>query len=153
MVTKCISATKSCNMAVHGNSTQYNCSQMFSSGDLDTIPWNGIDKINGWNTRFYHLDDNGTPRDIFVAARLNPFTYNATGLINSLDINSLRSTSNDPQGRDSSLLDAGNSKIASATSCSSTIYNVNYSIVRGNILYFNATPASGLKAAVIKAPL
>lgn len=127
IVTKCISATKSCNMGLHGNSTQYDCSPMFNAGDLDTIPRTGIDKMNGWNTSFYHIDDEGTPRAISTAARLNPFTYNATGLTNSLDMNSLRYF-NDSQGTDGSLLDAGNGKIAFAISCSSTVYNVNYSM-------------------------
>lgn len=152
IVTKCISATKSCNMVPHDNSTQYDCSPMFNSGDLDTIPRTGIDKMNGWNTSFYHIDDKGTLRAISTAARLNPFTYNATGLINSLDMNSLRD-SHDSQGTDGSLQDAGNGKIAFAISCSSTVYNVNYSMVHGNISYFHATPASELEAAVIKAPL
>jgi hypothetical protein len=87
VVTKCISATQSCNLTVgteSGSSVQYNCSQMFS-GKLNTIPENGIDKMYGWNTSFYHLD-NGTSRAISVASRLNPFTYNVTGLINSLDM-------------------------------------------------------------------
>jgi hypothetical protein len=87
-----------------------------------------------------------------VASRLNPFTYNVTGLVNSLDMASLRAF-DDPQGKDGSLLDAGNDHIAFALSCTSTVYNVAYSMVGGNISYFNATLASGTEAAVIKAPL
>lgn len=154
VVTKCISATKSCNLTVDknsGNSLQYNCSQMFS-GQLNTIPRNGIDRMVGWNTSFYHVDE-GTPRAISVASRLNPFTYNVTGLINSLDMTSLKDSPSDPQGTDGSLMEAGNDHIGFALSCISTVYNIEYSMVGGNISYFSATLASGIEAAVIKAPL
>jgi hypothetical protein len=66
---------------------------------------------------------------------------------------SLRESSSDPQGRDGSLVDAGNDHIGFALSCTSTVYNVEYSMVSGNISYFGATLASGVEAAVIKAPL
>jgi hypothetical protein len=79
VVTNCISATQSCNIHVDegkDGTVRYNCSEMFH-GNLNSIPQNGIDKMNGWNTSFYHLDD-GTPRAISVASRLNPFTYNVS---------------------------------------------------------------------------
>lgn len=117
------------------SSVQYHCSEIFS-GELNIIPGHGIDKMNGWNTFFYHLD-NGTPRAISSAPRLNPFTYNVTGLVNSLDMSSLRNFG-DSQSIDGSLVVAGNDLIGFALSCSSTIYNVNHAIVRGNISYFNA---------------
>ncbi|KAJ4357176.1 uncharacterized protein N0V89_001751 [Didymosphaeria variabile] len=153
VATTCISATQSCGL--HNNtkgttSIRYNCSAIFS-GSLESIPTNGIDKMSGWNTSFYR-NDNGIPREISVASQFNPFTYNVTGLINSYDLADLLDF-HDPQGQDGSLVDAGNYDIAFALSCESTVYNVEYSMVSGNIYHFNATAASGQEAAVIKAPL
>ncbi|KAL1612162.1 hypothetical protein SLS60_000386 [Paraconiothyrium brasiliense] len=153
VTTTCVSATQSCGLHNYTeglSSIQYNCSSLFS-GTLNKIPGNGIDKMSGWNTSFYH-NDNGTPRAISVNSQFNPFTYNVTGLINSYDMADLLNYG-DPQAIDGSLVDAGDEDIAFALSCETTVYSVNYSMVSGNISHFNATPASGQEAAIIKAPL
>lgn len=154
VVTKCFSITKACGMQnlteSNSSSVPYHCSDIFL-GDLNQTPANGIEQLKGWNTSFYDFD-NGSPRTTSTAAQLNPFTYNVTAVVNSLDFLGLIDFG-DPQGAQGSIVDAGNGRIAFALSCTSHVYNVKYSLVDGNIYHFNASLADPREAAIIKAPL
>ncbi|OCL02135.1 hypothetical protein AOQ84DRAFT_424282 [Glonium stellatum] len=154
MVTVCKSATQARNLHnqnTDGNlSIPFNCSGIFS-GDLNKAPSVGLEQFKGWNSSFYYID-NGVSQDIPVSSQLNPFTFNATAAVSSIDFSSLVSFG-DHQTIDGAVVDAGDGRVAFALSCTSTIYDVTYSLVGGNIAQFKAAPSTPQKASIIKAPL
>jgi hypothetical protein len=154
VVTKCLPITGACGMRnlTNSNTTtmSYQCSDIFK-GDLGKIPTNGLEQLKGWNTSFYTLDD-GSPRAISVASHFNPFTYNITAVVHSIDFGGLVNNG-DPQIAHGTIVDMGNSHVAFALSCESSVYNVDYSFVNGSIYQWNATLADPAEAAIIKAPL
>jgi hypothetical protein len=129
-------------------SIPYHCSDIFN-GNLDAIPENGLEKLKGWNMSFFNLED-GFPRQISVASHLNPFRYNVTAAVDSINIDGL---GGDPQVSEGTIVGFGNGHVGFALSCTSTVYDVTYSLVDGNIKVFNATLADPSTAAIIKAPL
>jgi hypothetical protein len=151
IVTKCFPITTDCRMHnTSGGDIPYHCSDNFK-GNLNEIPNNGIERLKGWNTNFYNID-NGSPRDISVASQLNPFSYNVTAAVDSINIKGLEDFK-DPQVPNGTIIGIGNGRVGFAISCTSTVYDVTYSLVDGNIYAFNATLAANSTAAIIKAPL
>ncbi|KAH3904871.1 hypothetical protein HBI56_226400 [Parastagonospora nodorum] len=153
IITKCFPTTRDCAMDTINSSDltiAYHCSDMFS-GDMSEIPTNGLERLKGWNTSFYELD-NGVPRQISIASQLNPFHYNVTAVVDSINIGGLI-RSKDPQVAQGTIVRIGDGRVAFSISCNSTVYDVTYSLVDGNIHAFNATPADPSIAAIIKAPL
>jgi hypothetical protein len=154
VVTKCVPITADCGMRnVTGNDTSipYHCSDIFN-GDLNEIPANGLERLKGWNSMFYNTESDGIPRNISVASQLNPFHYNVTAVVDSIDIGGLVNF-NDSQALAGNIVGVGNARVAFAMSCNSTIYDVTYALVDGNIHVFNKTLADPRKAAIVKAPL
>lgn len=156
IVTKCIPITVECglNTTENESSIPYHCSDIFN-GDLNQLPANGIERLRGWNTSFFDFE-NGSPRNISIASQLNPFRYNVTAVVDSVNIEGLRKFWNehgDPQARQDTVIGIGNGRVGFAISCHSTVYDVRYSLVDGNIHVFNSTPADPRTAAIIKAPL
>ena len=155
-VTECISTTKACNIrnasqALNSSlSIPFNCSFMFS-GDLWDAPLDGLEQFRGWYTSFYTTEE-GTPRNVSVQSPLNPFHFNATMALRSVDFSTLEYFNNQ-QVPNGDVVDAGNGRVALALSCTATVYNVKYSLVDGNITNFIATPADPRMASIIKAPL
>ena len=155
LVTNCTSVTKTClSQSIPINQTilsiPFNCSADFS-GDLGQPPANGLERVQGWDTGFYDMVD-GIPSNFPFQAQFNPFTFFAVAAVNSISFADFNSLSNSEAG-DGSVIDAGNGRVAFALSCEATVYDVQYSLVAGNITSFNATPSSARKASIIKAPL
>ena len=155
-VIECISATKACNIRNTSQASNsslsipFNCSSMFS-GDLWEAPLDGLEQFRGWDTSFYTMEE-GTPRDVSVQSPLNPFHFNATMALRSIDF-SMQNDVSDQQVLNGDVVDAGNGRVALALSCTATVYDVNYSLVDGSITNFNAIPANPRMASIIKAPL
>jgi hypothetical protein len=153
IVTKCFPITVECGMQTTNESSKpymYHCSDIFN-GDLNAIPENGLEKLKGWNTTFYNSED-GSPRKISTASQLNPFHYNVTAIVDSINIDGLIDFK-DPQVHQGTIVGIGDGRVGFALSCTSTIYDVTYSLVEGNIHVFNATRADNSTAAIIKAPI
>jgi hypothetical protein len=153
IVTKCVPITADCGMRnVTGNDTSipYHCSDIFN-GDLNEIPTNGLERLKGWNSMFYNTE-NGVPRNISVASQLNPFYYNVTAVVDSINIGGLVDF-RDPQALAGNIVGIGDARVAFAISCNSTVYDVTYALVDGNIHVFNKTLADPRTAAIVKAPL
>jgi hypothetical protein len=153
IVTECFPITVNCGMhTTKGDDVPipYHCSDNFN-GDLNEIPNNGLERLKGWNTNFYNLD-NGSPRNISIASHLNPFNYNVTAVVDSINMRGLEEWG-DPQVSNGTIIGVGNGRVGFAMSCTSTVYDVKYSLVDGNIYVFNTTLAAPSTAAIIKAPL
>jgi hypothetical protein len=158
MVTDCVSITNKCQFSSKAvdnqNNTElpvsFNCSDHFY-GDLSQMNFNGLERLQGWNTSFFDYI-NGVPTSIPFQTQLNPFHFEAAAVINSISMDTLVYV-DDPQAHDGDVYDAKDSRVAFALSCNATIYDVSYSIIGGSIVKFNATPSAAWKAAVIKAPL
>jgi len=120
-------------------SIPYHCSELFN-GDLNKIPNNGLERLKGWNTKFFDLD-NGSPRWISVASQLNPFSYNVTAVVDSINLDGL-ARAHDLQVHQGTVVGIGNGRVAFAISCTSTVYDVTYSLVNGNIYAFHTTLAA-----------
>ena len=156
MVTECQSATQACQLrnvsqaTSSNNSIPFNCSSIFS-GDLFQIPSNGIERFSGWNTSFYETKDDKAS-DILVPSQMNPFYFNATAAVSSIDFSVLERV-HDKQVPNGEVVDAGPGRVAFALNCKSTIYDVSYSLINGNITNWNAKPSDPRVASIIKAPL
>jgi hypothetical protein len=153
VVTSCEPITAACGMrnsSGSGTSIPYHCSDSFF-GDLNEIPSNGLERLKGWNTTFYSMD-NGAPRNISTAAQLNPFHFNVTVVVDSINIEGL-SAFGDPQVTAGTVVGTGAGRVGFAISCTSTVYDVTYALVDGNTQVFNKTLASSRTAAIVKAPL
>jgi hypothetical protein len=153
IVTRCDPITVDCGMQTTNgteSSIPYYCSDIFN-GDLNEIPSNGLERLKGWNTIFYNMEDE-SPRNISVASQLNPFHYNVTAVVDSINIGGLIDFK-DPQALQGNIIGIGNGRVGFAISCTSTVYDVTYSLVDGNIHSFNKTLANPITAAIIKAPL
>ncbi len=145
-------------------SVPFNCSSIFS-GDLNVAPTDGIEQFKGWDSSFYALSPSGSPHNISVISALNPFQYNLTALVSTESIASYinnwvlnSDNSSTPLPADitaGTLINAGDDRLAFALSCSSTVFDVTYSLLDGQIApqFFNATPSDRRKAAIVKAPL
>jgi hypothetical protein len=83
---------------------------------------------------------------------LNPFSYNVTAVVDSIDLNDLI-LYGDPQVPQGIVVEIGDGRVGFAMSCNSTVYDVTYSLVNGSILVFNTTLTAPSIAAMIKAPL
>lgn len=153
IVTKCSPITMDCRMNNtnrNNSSIPYHCSDIFN-GDLNEIPANGLERLKGWNTTFYNFE-NGSPHNVSIASQLNPFRYNVTAVVDSIDIGGLIEFG-DPQVSQGTIVEINNGSVGFAISCQSTVYDVTYSLVNGSIHVFNTTPADPRTAAIIKAPL
>ncbi|RYO64694.1 hypothetical protein AA0113_g5771 [Alternaria arborescens] len=152
IVTQCNPITADCGLhnATDDNaSIPYHCSELFN-GDLNGIPSNSLERLKGWNTKFFDLD-NGSPRGISVASQLNPSSYNVTAVVDSINLDGI-ARAHDSQVHQGTVVGIGNGRVAFAISCTSTVYDVTYSLVNGNIYAFNTTLATPSTAAIIKAP-
>ena len=153
IVTECFPITADCEIHTttsNNSSIPYHCSDIFN-GDLNDIPTNGLERLKGWNTTFFNFE-NGSPRNISIASQLNPFSYNVTAVVDSINIKGLIEFE-DPQVPQGTIVGIGNGRVGFALSCTSTVYDVTYSLVDGNIHVFNTTPTDPSTAAIIKAPL
>jgi hypothetical protein len=153
IVTKCSPITVDCglhNITGDDPSIPYHCSDIFE-GDLNKIPDTGLERLKGWNIAFYNLE-NGSPRRISIASQLNPFTYNVSAVVDSINLGGLIEFG-DPQVARGIVVESGDGRVGFALSCTSTVYDVTYSLVDGNIHVFNKTLADPRTAAIIKAPL
>jgi hypothetical protein len=153
VVTSCQPITAICGMRNSSDSDApipYHCSDLFS-GDLKDIPANGLERLKGWNTTFYNMD-NGVPRNISIAAQLNPFHFNVSAVVDSIGIEGLADFK-DPQVATGAVVKTGEGRVGFAISCTSTVYDVTYALVDGNMRVFNATLGSPHIAAIVKAPL
>ncbi|KAL9094213.1 MAG: hypothetical protein Q9165_003353 [Trypethelium subeluteriae] len=131
MVTNCTSATQACQMtnqsqSTTNNSTPFRCSDLFY-GDLNTPPQDGLEQFKGYWSRFYTLE-NGNPTNISVQSQLNPFTFNVSAAVDSVDFSTLIAV-NDPQVPGGAVVDAGSGRVAFALTCTATVYDVNYTLV------------------------
>jgi hypothetical protein len=156
MVTNCVSATQACNIHSNSNASAgdlaipFRCSSLFA-GDVWQSPSDGVEQFKGWHTWFYD-NSTGVINDTFLSSQLNPFYFNATAALTSIDYSVLVDV-DDPQVADGAVVNAGNGRVALALTCEATIYNVNFSLVDGYFSYFNATIADPRIASIIKAPL
>ncbi|KAB2108361.1 hypothetical protein AG0111_0g2714 [Alternaria gaisen] len=153
VVTKCAPITKDCGIYNSTNMDSpipFRCSDSFY-GDLNEIPTNGLERLKGWNTTFFDFN-NGTFRKISIASQLNPFSYDVTVVVDSIDIEGLVRFG-DPQVPQGVVVEVGDGRVGFAISCNSTVYDVTYSLVNGSIFAFNTTLAAPSTAAIIKAPL
>ncbi|KAI9684249.1 MAG: hypothetical protein M1822_005722 [Bathelium mastoideum] len=157
MVTQCLPATGACQMRNNSQSGSsdlsipFNCSRMFS-GDLNKFPQDGLEQFRGWDSSFYFMQ-NGLPNNISVNSQLNPFTFNISAAVNSIDFQDLEDPTSDRLVLDKDVINAGNGRVAFALSCTSTVFDVSYSLVQGDITNFKAAPSDPRKASIIKAPL
>lgn len=156
IVTECLPiTTTTCNMSntTSNNSVPYHCSDMFH-GDLNEIPNNGLERLKGWNTSFYNIK-NGGPQPVSIASQSNPFSFNVTATVDSIDIRSLTNfnETGDPQVHEGTIVGSGGHRVSFGLSCTSTVYDVRYSLVWGNVKLFNTTLAEPSIAAIIKAPV
>jgi hypothetical protein len=150
IVTKCAAITMNCGIYnTTDPSIPYRCSDSFY-GDLNEIPTNGLERLKGWNTTFFDFR-NDSSRNVSIASQLNPFSYEITAVVDSIDLDGLIDLK-DPQVPQGVVVKVGDGRVGFALSCNSTIYDVMYSLVDGNILAFNTTPAAPSTAAIIKAP-
>ena len=161
MVTECTFATKEC--AIHAEVTDssdgnnisipFHCYTDFA-GNLGQTPATGHERAQGWNMSFYQLVD-GTPTNIPVQAKSNPFHFYIATAVNSIDLADFDSDSDLPEGLpgNGSLVDAGQGFTAFALSCEATIYDVTFSIINGSFWDFNASISSPQKASIVQAPL
>ncbi|KAI9661810.1 MAG: hypothetical protein M1821_009049 [Bathelium mastoideum] len=157
MVTQCLPATEACQMRNNSQSGSsdlsipFNCSHMFY-GDLNKSPQDGLEQFRGWDSSFYFMQ-NGLPNNISVNSQLNPFTFNTSAAVNSIDFQDLEDPTSDRLVLDKDVINAGDGRVAFALSCTSTVFDVSYSLVKGNITNFKAAPSDPRKASIIKAPL
>jgi hypothetical protein len=124
VVIKCPSITADCGMSTITNnecSIPYHCSDNFK-GDLNEIPSNGLERLKGWNTRFYNIE-NGSPRNIAIASQLKPFTYNVTAVVDSINIEGL-DIFGDPQALQGNIVGIGDARMSFAILCTPTVYDV-----------------------------
>jgi hypothetical protein len=150
IVTKCAAITMNCGIYnTTGPSIPYRCSDSFY-GDLNEIPTNGLERLKGWNTTFFDFR-NDSSRNVSIASQLNPFSYEITAVVDSIDLDGLIDMK-DPQVPQGVVVKVGDGRVGFALSCNSTIYDVIYSLVNGDILTFNTTLAAPSTAAIIKAP-
>ena len=158
MQTTCTSITKAC--SITPDSTLYDCSPIFS-GDLSSESTTGRYRIPGWNTTFYTLD-NGTAREISTTEDQNPFHFNLTAQVDT--ISDVLEWLSDPSTLNASqsqilgellpgVVRTGDGTIAFALSCTSTVYDVTYSMINASISHFHAVPASPKLASIVRAPL
>ncbi|KAG9191251.1 hypothetical protein G6011_09339 [Alternaria panax] len=150
-VTKCLPIIVDCELYTNpfdGSPIPYHCSDVFN-GDLYEIPPNGIERLRGWNTVFFN-PDNGSPQDISIASQLNPFNYYAAAVMDSVNIQGF---ANDSQVSEGTAFGVGDGCVGLAISCTSTVYDVTYSLVDGDIRVLNTTLAAPSTASVIKAPI
>ncbi|KAH7389682.1 hypothetical protein DE146DRAFT_791684 [Phaeosphaeria sp. MPI-PUGE-AT-0046c] len=153
IVTKCLPITTNCgihNTTGNNSSVPYHCSDIFQ-GDLNEIPNNGLERLKGWNTSFYTFD-NGEPQQVSIASQLNPFSYNITATVDSINLDGLIDFE-DPQVQQGTIVGNGNNRVSFGLSCTSTVYDVTYSLVWGNVTVFDKTLAAPRTAAIVKAPL
>lgn len=153
IVTKCLPITTACamhNTTGSNSSAPYHCSDILQ-GDLNEIPNNGLERLKGWNTSFYAFD-NGNPRQVSIASQLNPFNYNVTATVDSINLEGLIDF-RDPQVPQGTIVGSGDSRVSFGLSCTSTVYDVTYSLVWGNVTVFKKTLAAPSTAAIVKAPL
>jgi hypothetical protein len=151
--TQCFPITTDCGMhnsTSDDSSIPYHCSNNFQ-GNLNDIPTNGVERLKGWNTSFFN-NENGSPQNISIASQLNPFHYNVTAVVDSINLGGLIEW-NDTQVPEGIVFGLGSGRVGFAISCTSTVYDVTYSLVNGSIDVFNSTPADLSTAAIIKAPL
>ncbi|KAI4950592.1 hypothetical protein J4E91_004477 [Alternaria rosae] len=153
IVTKCRPVTQECGLrssTEDDSSVPYHCSDSLN-GDLNEIPANGLERLKGWNTTFYD-GNSGDPRSVSIASQLNPFSYNVTVIVDSINIGGLEHF-NDPQVPKGIVVGVSDGRVGFALSCTSTVYDVTYSLVDGNVYAFNTTRAEPRTAAIVKAPL
>lgn len=156
MSTECTPITQACQLfnatdtTTHNLSIPYTCSSMFS-GDLNIGPYDGLEQFRGWDTSFYEIY-NSSPKNISVASQLNPFYFNATAAVFSTTFQDIAATG-DSDIWNGAIVNAGNNRVAFALSCNATIYDVQYAMINGSIISFNATPSDPRKASIIKGPL
>jgi hypothetical protein len=156
MVTNCVSATRACNIHSNANASTgdlaipFSCASIFA-GDIWQSPSDGVEQFKGWHTWFYD-NSTGTVNNTLLSSQLNPFYFNATAALTSIDYSVLVGV-DDPQVADGAVVDAGNGRVALALTCEATIYNVNFSLVDGYFSYFKAAVADPRMASIIKGPL
>ncbi|CAN9296677.1 unnamed protein product [Alternaria alternata] len=153
VVTECTAITTDCgiyNTTSDASSIPYHCSNGFY-GDLNEIPANGLERLKGWNTTFFDFH-NDPSLNVSIASQLNPFSYNVTAVVDSIDLDDLI-LYGDPQVPQGIVVEIGDGRVGFAMSCNSTVYDVTYSLVNGSILVFNTTLTAPSIAAMIKAPL
>ena len=152
---QCAFATQDCQMTLKNasmastRSIPFHCSAIFS-GDLNQTPLNGLERASGWNMSFYEVV-NGVPSTIPYQAQANPFFFYAAAAVDSASFSDIRPTSTD--GFEAGIVDGGQGRIAFAVSCNATIYDVQYSMINGNIARFKAVSSDPRKANIIQAPL
>ncbi|CAN9275286.1 unnamed protein product [Alternaria alternata] len=153
VVTECTAITTDCgiyNTTSDASSIPYHCSNGFYV-DLNEIPANGLERLKGWNTTFFDFH-NDPSLNVSIASQLNPFSYNVTAVVDSIDLDDLI-LYGDPQVPQGIVVEIGDGRVGFAMSCNSTVYDVTYSLVNGSILVFNTTLTAPSIAAMIKAPL
>ena len=126
-------------------SIPFYCSAIFN-GDLNQTPLNGLERASGWNMSFYEVV-NGVPSTIPYQAQANPFFFYAAAAVDSASFSDIGLASTD------GFVDGGQGRIAFAVSCNATIYDVQYSMIDGNIAEFKAVSSDPRKASIIQAPL
>jgi hypothetical protein len=170
LATECQPITAACQLhnTTNANSTNhavpFHCSPMFT-GNLDVAPSDGQEQFKGWDSSFYQMSADGQrPENISIISALNPFQYNITAAISSESLATYIKNRRDTYLGDGdpiadvttgTLVDVGHERIAFALSCTSTVYDVQYSMLSGAIdqNHFHATKADPRKAAIIKGPL
>ena len=144
MQTMCVAADQPCHL--NEGSTLYDCSSSFS-GNLSQEPTDGRVRIPGWNTTFYKID-NGVPKEIKTFEDQNPFSFNVTVQLDGFS-DVLQAGFSPPPP----LIQTDDGSVAFALTCSTTVYNINYTLIDGVIRDFVPKKASDRLASIVRAPL
>ena len=147
MKTQCTPINAPCKL--DPGSPLYNCSSFFS-GNLTEEPTTGLIRIPGWNTAFYKTSPtNGSVSELLVYEDANPFYFNVTAQIDAVSNMIDPSSSSLPPP----LVPTVNGSVAFALSCTSTVYNVNYTLINSKITDLSPQLADPKFAAIVRAPL
>ena len=154
--TQCTFATRDCSLGQlnsstpEGASTLYNCYNFFE-GDLSRAPSEGIETTAGWSASFYDFTD-GTNRSTSLQTSSNPFRFFVAAAPKSINFTDFQD-SNPAFTTNGDIVDTGSDGVAFILDCSTTVYDVSYTLISGNITKLSAQPSNETTAAIIKAPL
>ena len=152
--TNCSFVTPACNIVSSSNSDDlsisYNCSNFFQ-GDLHQAPSQGLERVAGWSTSFYE-DTNGTLHNISLQTPANPFRFFVATALDSISFEDV-SANNPNATANGDVVDTNQGRIAYVLDCSATVYDVNYTLIAGNVTNFSASPSNATTAAIVRAPL
>ena len=133
----------------------YNCYNLFQ-GNLNQAPSAGIEKTAGWNTSFYAIT-NGMNHSTPLNTSSNPFRFFVAAALTSTNLSDFRNPEspnpNSNHAVNGDVVGMGSNDVAFILDCSAMVYDVDYTLISGNITSFRATRSNETTAAIVKAPL